>query len=565
MLRFEDFEIKSLSSLERVFHDEHLDNKNEINSFTMYKNQKLCYQVAFRSNVPAKLTERYPHAKITFTGSLAKYASVRQVQEVASLQPANKSNMDDYYDRCDPGLFPEVLSPIHYDGKITVGSELTTSLWINVDLPKRFKSGEYDLTLNLDIENRDFPEHAEKTVKVKVLNAELPKQKTIHTEWFYTDCIAEYHNVKAFSKEHFRLIGEYMKVAVANGINMILTPVFTPELDTYVGGERMTTQLVKIEQNSGVYSFDFTLLGKWIDLANKCGVEYFEICHLFSQWGARKTPKVVIKVDGVETKKFGWHTDALGEEYVSFLDAFLPELVKYLKEKGVEKRCYFHVSDEPSLSSLEHYLNCSKVLNKHLSEFPTIDALSNVDFYDTGAIKNPVPSLHHVKDFLDRNVDGLWAYYCGAGGCSNGTSNRFFSVPLARVRILGIQLYKFNIEGFLHWGFNFYHTMLSYNFVDPYLDSTGEFFGPSGDCYIVYPSNEGTPRESLRLNAMREAFEDIRALELLESYYGRDFVVKLIDSEAGMDLDFMNYPRGEEFILRLREKVAILTEKAVNK
>ena len=564
MLRFEDFEIKSLSSLERVFHDEHLDNKPEIKSFIMYKNQKLCYQVAFRCNAPAAQVHRYPHAKISFTGSLAKYASVRQVQSVPSLYPACKGNVDDYYDRCDPGLFPEVLSPIHYEGKITIGSELTTSLWINVDLPKNFKAGEYDLTLNLDIEHKEFPEHAEKSVKIKVLPCELPKQKTRHTEWFYTDCIAEYHNVKAFSKEHFRLIGEYMKVAVANGINMILTPVFTPELDTYIGGERLTTQLVKIQENDGVYSFDFTLLGKWIDLANKCGVEYFEICHMFSQWGAFKTPKVVVNVDGVETKKFGWHTDALGEEYVAFLDAFLPELVKYLKEKGVEKRCYFHISDEPSTRNIDQYLGCSKVLNKYLSEFPIIDALSNYEFYESGAIKKPVPSLHHMEEFLGKGIDGLWAYYCGANGCSNGTSNRFFSMPLARIRILGVQLYKYNIEGFLHWGFNFYHTMLSYNFVDPYLETTGEYFGPSGDCFLVYPSNEGTPRESLRLNAMREAFEDIRALELLESYYGREFVIKLIDSEACMDLDFKNYPKGAEFILRLREKVAILTEKAIN-
>jgi len=565
MIRSNEFEIKALSSLEKVFLDEDLSEKNEITSFAMYKNQKLCYQVAFLSKVPAHTVNRYPQAKISFTGTLAKYASVRQVQSVPSLYPVNKNNVDEDYLRHDVGLYPDVLSPIHYDGKITVASDQATSLWINVDLPKNFKAGEYDLTVNLDIEHSENSEHAEKTVKVKVLNANLPEQKTIHTEWFYTDCIANYHNVKAFSKEHFRLIGEYMKVAVQNGINMILTPVFTPELDTYVGGERLTTQLVKIEQNSGVYSFDFTLLGKWIDLANKCGVEYLEICHLFSQWGARKTPKIIVKVDGVETKKFGWHTDALGEEYLAFLDAFLPELVKYLKEKGVEKRCYFHVSDEPSTKNLEHYLACSKVLNKHLSEFHIIDALSKFDFYETGALKKPVPSISHIEDFLGKGIDGLWAYYCGAGGTSDGTSNRFLSMPLARVRIIGIQLYKYSIEGFLHWGYNFYNTMLSYNVVDPYLDTTGEFFGPSGDCYLVYPSNEGTPRESLRLNAMREAFEDIRALELLESYYGRDFVVKLIDSEAGMDLDFRHYPKGEEFILRLREKVAILTEKAVNK
>jgi len=32
-----------------------------------------------------------------------------------------------------------------------------------------------------------------------------------------------------------------LRVAVKSGINMILTPVFTPALDTYIGGERPTT------------------------------------------------------------------------------------------------------------------------------------------------------------------------------------------------------------------------------------------------------------------------------------------------------------------------------------
>ena len=97
-----------------------------------------------------------------------------------------------------------------------------------------------------------------------------------------------------------------MKVAVKNGINMILTPVFTPELDTYVGGERLTTQLVDIELVSeGKFAFNFDKLHRWIDLALKCEVEYFEIPHFFSQWGAKAAPKIVVKVNGRIRKLLG--------------------------------------------------------------------------------------------------------------------------------------------------------------------------------------------------------------------------------------------------------------------
>ena len=47
---------------------------------------------------------------------------------------------------------------------------------------------------------------------------------------------------------------------------MILTPIFTPPLDTAVGGERRTVQLVGITKTGSEYSFDFTLLERWINL-----------------------------------------------------------------------------------------------------------------------------------------------------------------------------------------------------------------------------------------------------------------------------------------------------------
>lgn len=47
------------------------------------------------------------------------------------------------------------------------------------------------------------------------------------------------------------LIGNYMDAAVKCGVNMILTPVLTPPLDTAVGTERPTVQLVDIEVRDG--------------------------------------------------------------------------------------------------------------------------------------------------------------------------------------------------------------------------------------------------------------------------------------------------------------------------
>lgn len=108
---------------------------------------------------------------------------------------------------------------------------------------------------------------------------------------------------------------QFVLEATKRHCNMILTPIFTPPLDTAVGGERPTVQLVDVwEEEKGQYRFEFERLERWVSLCKRCGIEYFEMSHLFSQWGAVAAPKVVGYRDGELQKLFGWDTDASGEE-----------------------------------------------------------------------------------------------------------------------------------------------------------------------------------------------------------------------------------------------------------
>ena len=189
-----------------------------------------------------------------------------------------------------------------------------------------------------------------------------------------------------------------------------------------------------------------------------------------------------------------------------------------------------------------------------------MDALSDYDFYEKGVLSCPIPAIKKIQPFLENKVEGLWAYYCGANGCSVYT-NRFLSMPLGRMRILGVQMYLFKIKGFLHWGFNYYNNQRSYDRVNPFLDTTGNFFAPSGDTFLVYPGYNGTPLESLRLNAMREAMEDIRMLELCESVRGREFTENLVLKAAGGKLTFAEYPTSPEFFAQMTKEVFIALQR----
>ena len=169
-------------------------------------------------------------------------------------------------------------------------------------------------------------------------------------------------------------------------------------------------------------------------------------------------------------------------------------------------------------------------------------------------LEKPVPSTRNIGPFVEAGVPGLWTYYCGAG--KGGVSDRSFAMPTWRTRIIGTQLYRYNIEGFLHWGFNFYNSWNSYCTLDPYGYADGGYFMPSGDCFLVYPGTDGQAWESLRLNAMREAMDDIRALRWYEQSFGREATVKMLDELAGGELTFTEYPAGPEFLLSVRRRIA---------
>ena len=545
--------MKPISSLEKCFYDEKLCDKAEKKDFVMLLNEKLSFQVAYCNT---QLDEKLQRGAgvVRLNGALAAYATVREVVNIPSMCPAVPNRMDENYLRVEPGMYPDLLRPLPYQGAVSLPYAQLRSLWVDISLPDGFVADVYDLTVSMDDRDGNFLNSV--TVSVCVVDAKLPPQTLIHTEWLYTDCLANYYHVRAFSEKHWTIIENFIRTAAKNGINMILTPIFTPELDTYEGGERLTTQLVDITvEKEGVYRFGFEKLHRWIDICLSYGVRYFEIPHFFTQWGATHAPKFVGKVNGRTRKLFGWETDSMGKEYAAFLGQFIPAVVAEFKKRDLDHCCYFHVSDEPSLKDLEQYTRCKNLIAPYLEGYPIIDALSNYEFYESGALAKPVPATKHIEPFLEHKIEGLWAYYCGASGCVD-TSNRYFSMSLARVRIIGVQLYLYHIEGFLHWGYNYYNNWRSYDIVDPFGVSDGDNFAPSGDCYLVYPGTDGEAWESNRLNAMREAMDDMRALALYESYFGREKTEQLILEGTDGSLTFKHYPTEDSYLIHLRERIA---------
>lgn len=546
--------LKQLSSLEKIFIDGE-PSAEEIFKSSALKGEEFSYQIAFSKKTNGDWAPK-SEFKINIISELSEYITVRKIMNIPSELSVFEAVSDDGYYTKNSGLFPDALIPLD-DNRVYCIPNKWQSVWVSVNVPENIKAGTY----NISIVFSENEVSQEVSFELEIIDLCLKKQELIFTQWFHCDCVADVHNVRVFSEEHWKLLEEYIKVASHNGINMILTPIFTPPLDTQVGGERPTVQLIGCELSEKNYKFNFDKLTRWIELCQKNGIEYFEISHLFTQWGAKCTPKIEVIENGKITKKFGWHTKSDDKEYIYFLNCLLPKLTDYLVKHGISDKTYFHISDEPVEEHLESYKKALEIIHPHIKDFKRIDALSDIDFYKKGLIDIPVPANQHIDKFLEEDIEERWTYYC----CGEGkdVSNRFFSMPSTRNRIIGAQFFKFDIKGFLHWGYNFYYSQFSKEVINPYItsDACGAF--PSGDAFSVYPYKNGVA-ESIRIKVFKEALQDLTAMQMLEEIKGKEFVLNIIEEHCGCELKFNQFPFWGNYIINYRNRINNELKKTIN-
>ena len=424
-----------------------------------------------------------------------------------------------------------------------------TTFWVTVNHEEKpLPAGRYAIKL---IVNNIDGEVASTEFTLNVLDSSLPKTSLQYTDWLHYDCISHYYGEEPFTEKYYAYLNEFIKTAVRHGLTMLYTPLFTPTLDTKEGWERKTTQLVGVTvTGENAYAFDFSALAYFMENALQLGVQKFELSHLSTQWGAFFCPKVEAKKDGKTVKLFGWDTFASSTAYLTFLDSFMAAFKAFIDEKDYGDKIIFHISDEPQKEHLNNFIYQKNIIRKYFPHTKIMDALSSVEFMEEGIVDSPVVATDEAEKFREKGLLS-WVYYCTIQA-KNYLSNRFFNMPSQRNRMLGFQLYENGVEGFLHWGFNFYNSYLSLYPIDPYVVTDAGGVYQSGDCFIVYPDKNGV-LESLRLEVFYDGINDYRALCLLETLYGKDFTLNLLRVEGVRG--FTEYPRNAKWHLAFREKI----------
>lgn len=482
---------------------------------------------------------------LQLSGPLAHRARAHAVRRVPVSHPAPE-HADEHYLVTEPGDYPDLLEPL-VDGAVHLEPGLWESLWIDVIGESEADAREHALTLTLhDAQGRQLAEH---TALLRLHPHRLPPLSITNTHWFHADSLSTYYDVEVFSQRHWELIESFLASAREMDVNSVLTPTWTPPLDTAVGHTRPFVQLIGIRQEGGAYAFDFSQLDRWLAICRDLGFDGIEIAHLFTQWGAEHTPAIQVETADGLAHRFGWHVAATSPEYRRLLEALIPALREHLGRSWTGQ-VLWHISDEPHEQQLENYRAAKAQVEDLLQGAQVVDALSSLEFAEQGVVDTPIVATDHVGPFLEAGRRP-WVYYCVSQ--NRDVANRFIAQPSVRSRVLGRQLFVHDAPGFLHWGYNFWWAQFSLRPIDPFEDTCagGPFFG--GDAFAVYPGPDGTPWLSLRHRVFAQAMADHRALTWLAELTDRPSAVALVDEGGTLTYSSFSYDEGQH--LRARHAV----------
>lgn len=466
--------------------------------------------------------------EVTCPGATVDLSRVRLVPVT---MPAYANHDENYLDD-QPGLYPDLLEP-GSTGPQEMKVFGWNSFWIDLTLDQP-EVGPVQVTVTR--REREWPtrptdrvhELLDARIDVEVTPRTAPETPIRHIAWLHADGLATHYGTETWSEEHWTAVDNHIRSAAEMGVTSVLTPIWTPPLDTRPDTNRRNVQLLGIWHDEDGYQFSTELLDRYVGLLVRHGIRDVEVPHLFTQWGASRTPQIwVDTADGPE-QRFGWHVAATDPAYRELLAELVPFLREHLGATFGNDHVLWHISDEPSEHHLETYRAAKASVADLLEGAVVLDALSSPQF--AAEVDHPIVATNHVKDFLEAGLEVPCVYYCV--GQSLAVSNRFIAQPAVGHRHLGAQMFVQRADTFLHWGYNFYNTQDSIESVDPFTDTCAGGHFPGGDPFVVYPGPDGEVWYSTRHRVLATLSADQRVMAWAEELLGREAVVALIDPKG---------------------------------
>jgi len=519
--------------LEKVF-PETVFPVETFNEIDVAKGEVASFQLVLRSmqnRDGVKVTVKVPD----LAGAVVSYGPVGYVR-------AERAYKEQAIDRLvsNSGFYPD---PIKDNQPITLQPGLAQAFYISVAVPEQAKAGAYPVNISINTGS----ETLQKSFLINVYNVKLEKQTLKIANWytFEPQYLPQMNNgaeVELYSELYWKLLKVLAEKMAAYGSNVALASpldlaIYQKKGDQYTFDFSRFDRTVETFKNAGVTAM---LEGAWIGWRTKGWTSDFIV--LVPEPQPDTTTFLRLPIQDPRAKNF----------YAQFFKALVP----HLKKKGWWDTYYQHIADEPIEENKQSYIDIASYIKSLVPDIRIVDACHTTDLAQT--IHLWVPQLDFFgKDYAfyqerKKAGDEVWFYTCLAP--KGNYANRFIDLPLIKTRLLHWINYKYQVEGYLHWGFNWWND-------EPFMESTntndeGGNFLPAGDGWIVYPGYHKL-YSSIRLEAMRDGINDNTLLRMLEA---KDPVLakKVID---GIIYKFDWYDTSIRHFRKIRKEILVALAK----
>ncbi len=382
------------------------------------------------------------------------------------------------------GLYPDPLMPA---GPFTVKKLTRTPIWISLKTPKDLPAGVYAGTVTI------VPEKLAPTVvpvTVRVFDFTLPDETHLRTmTWLGMGVVSAFYGNMDWSPDGRKRYGELM-----NRYEDILL-----EHRLGVGGE-----VAALAPNAqGKYDFPDKHLDRLFSKGMNCFI-------------MGTAPNLGRSGQKVYTPEFVQQFSAMCKAYGD-----------HLREKGWLDKAYVYTYDEAPKSAWPEVKKIAGAIHAAAPELKVLQCLNEPE---------GVKELAGIVDVFDCYVAQYHKTGVEAMQKAKGTEawlavccypmehpNLFIEYPLIDARVLALFCWKYNAQGFEYWsptawGKNWQGAGAKWP-MKPWDPNT--FGRYNGDGYLIYPGADGVPYSSLRLEVLRDGFEDYEYLWML-----RDLVKK---------------------------------------
>ena len=462
------------------------------------------FQLAIRAALPLndlciKVSEFKNESGDTFNDATTGFVDYVRVGRQTPKRAKDALNSTSLY-------YPDpIIEKQHWD----VERDVTQPIWVTVNIPSNVKAGNYcaKFTINGKLDNQNI--ELQKELKIKVYPIVLEKPDLWVTNWFSTNdkemkILNGGTDVEKYSDRYWELTNKLAEKLSLCYSNVMIFNLF---------------EHIEFKEENGKYTFDYTHFDKLLTIFKNNGIlkmiEGGHISHRIGKWGSQYATFVPKYVNG---KKEIEKIPISEEKAQNFYSQFIPALYKHITTKFPDVQYAQHIGDEPVGSNIKTYVEIAKFVKKVCPEIKLIEACHTHDLENVLDIW--VPQLNFFQSgynfYKERQAAGdqVWFYTCL--GPQEEFANRFIEQPLIKTRLIHWLNFKYNSNGYLHWGFNKWNSKSDCK--NPLGETTkinievGNVL-PGGDAWIVYPK-DGELFGSIRLEAMRDGITDYTLLQM---------------------------------------------------